>query len=164
MTREEKIKTLLDVYMKEGTIKIGCEAINMGYKSASTYLKVLIDYGMLKQETRKTINGRPVYFFQTLDSNLTMDLYEKISNSIAFEFKESKRRYKESKKVGIYEKNEVNIEQEEQAKKDESKGIYLLSSKPSRHFVEKLKQTDEIRRKDFKSPKNYAGTSEGLLW
>jgi hypothetical protein len=43
-------------------------------------------------------------------------------------------------------------------------GIYLLSTAPSKKFVEKFKQQSQQMVNERKSPKAYAGTSAGMVW
>jgi hypothetical protein len=76
------------------------------------------------------------------------------------------KQHEEKKKAIVYAKSITKAEPVKTPEKsdDEKKGIYLLSSNPSRHFKDKFKEQSQLAISERKSPKNYAGTSAGMVW
>ncbi len=137
-------------------------------KRARFYLSLLSLKKVIKTEKQKrNVKGRcNLFYFATGKEPTKHDVY-----FVLDEMKKIHRgnyygdRTKVIKQIEVkeevtkYENIEENVKSE-----DELNGIYRLSSAPSQHFLDKFKAQSELIVKERKSPRNYPGTSAGMVW
>lgn len=163
MTREQKINKFLEFFKEKNSIRASCEYVSIAYKSAVVYINVLNNHGLLHKTVKNNHYGRPTFIFETTSKQLTSDMLESIDKQIRYQFFVNKEKFEKnylSKKA--LKKQDTTDDPE--TIKQEASGIYLLSTKPSKHFIDKLKDQSKLAREERKSPKNYAGTSAGMVW
>lgn len=94
----------------------------------------------------------------------------KIKVGSAYFFTRTKKTFNESDAEYIiktfYQKNKSEKQTQKQylLEHELKAGIYLMSSNPNKHFEDKYKAQQAQIRSEYKSPKNYAGTSAGMVW
>ncbi len=171
MKRLEKVKKILAAYQDTNTVPELVRSLGISRYIARIYSTVLTDNGLLERielEPYQKVRMRIAY--RITDLKLTDELFKKVDEEItALYYKKRKipenviAERKAKKQETEKEKKTVKKAQEEKSE-HEKRGVYLLSTNPSKHFEDKYKAQQAQIRSEYKSPKNYAGVSAGMVW
>lgn len=166
MTRNEKIIEIIKSCTGEKTIENIFKATGISMATVRVYSNVMAEIGVL-EKIMVSKSGRGIYAYKATDKKITNDLLADISIKICWYYKEKKllanTSYLESKQDSAFKK-EKQCKNEIEALNNQKLGIYLLSSKPSKHFIKQFEAQSKRMIKERKSPKAYAGTSAGMVW
>lgn len=171
MTRNEKIIAIVKEFAKEKTIAQASADSGIPPEAIRTYCNVLCSCDVMERIFIENRTDKTRYAYKAKKVKLDADMLLKLDLAIYRYYKENKElslyRAKNKKPVERYltkaELEEIRLKDLEAAN-NEKKGIYLLSSKPSQYFKDKFKAQNQQAINERKSPKNYAGTSAGMVW
>jgi 5-hydroxyisourate hydrolase-like protein (transthyretin family) len=176
MTRAEKIKEILEQYKDINTVPALVKPLSMSRHGVRIYSNVLVENGLLEMidlvPYQKVIKRVAYYrtdlpltdaLLKKVDADITAAYYKirHLTDEMIAQRKAEKDKKIEQKLEQIKNKSKIK---EPQKSEEEQNGIYKLSSAPSDYFKNKFEQQSRLERENFKSPKNYAGTSAGMLW
>jgi len=172
MNRLETVKAILEKFQDINTVPVIVESLGMSRFSARLYSNVLVDNGLLEMidlVPYQNVIKRVAYYrteleltealFKKVDADVTAAYYKKrhLTDEVIAEKKAEKERK-------IAEKKQKTKIKEPEKSEEEKTGIYKLSSAPSKYFTDKFEAQSRLARESYKSPKNYAGTSAGMVW
>lgn len=169
MTREQKIREILNQFADINTVMKVQGQVRLSRDAIRNYANVMADNGLLEKiSLGEYQNSRKRYAYYATGKELTDELMLKICEDISKLNYELRNVPDDIAVQRLAEKEAKRLAKLEQAKtkksEDEQKGIYLLSTNPSDYFKEKYKKQQEQIRSEYKSPKNYAGVSAGMVW
>lgn len=166
MTRNEKVFEIIKSCPEKKTVDQIAKETCITTSTIRAYANVLAEMGLIEKMLISN-SGRGVYAYKSKGKKLTNNLLADISVKICAYYKEQKIithiNYLANKEESRFKK-EKQCKNEIEALNNQKLGIYLLSSKPSKHFIKQFEAQNQQAMKERKSPKNYAGTSAGLDW
>ena len=169
MTRQEKIRAILKEFADINTIPKVYDLVGLSRDGLRHYANVMADNGLLEKISLDTYqNSRQRYAYYATNKELTDEMMMKVCEDISRlnyvlrnvpeDIAAHRLAEKEAKRLAKLEKEKVKKSE------NEDKGIYLLSSNPSKYFTNKFEAQNKLTRDNFKSPKAYAGVSAGMVW
>lgn len=171
MKKQLKIQAILKEFADLNTVPEVSKAVNHSPETVRVYANYMTNNGLLEKVGKGNVGntGRPKFAYYATGIELTNEIMQKIQMDIYFHYENMKKGYadkqyqaqKQAKIKAIeFEKIEGNLEKSD----DEKKGIYRLSTSPSKYFKEKFKAQNQQSITERVSPKNYAGTTAGMVW
>jgi len=143
------------------------EAINYSCNAARRYLKNMEDLNILRcEQVKNTARGKPYKgVWYSLKTELTDAEIEQLTLMISKSNKDHKERFK-IKADALLKAQGMNYsaQVQKELRQQEQQGIYRLNTSHSDYFIKKMKESNKQDSKEKKSPKNYAGTSAGMVW
>lgn len=161
----DRINKILAFCKEKRVIEDVSGFINTANARARDYLTLLSRRNLIKiTNGKKSTGGRCKIIYETIDQKITQEDIDYVLEGI----REISVRKSLGLSVKIMREIEYNVTEIKdygtEPSPEEKQGIYKLSSNPSKYFANKFKNQNEQFRSEYVSPKNYAGTSAGLIW
>jgi len=143
------------------------EAINATCMTSRRYLKNMVNAGILRCEQVKTnVRGKPYKsVWYSIKTELTDNEITLLLSMISKSNKDHKERFRiKADELLKAQGMNYSAQVQKELRQQEQQGIYRLNTNPSNYFIQKIKESNKQDSKEKKSPKNYAGTSAGMVW
>lgn len=173
MKKQIRIQAILKEFADINTVPAVSDVVRFSPETVRVYSNYMVKNGLLEKISSGVVGntGRPKYAYVATGLALTDEILKQVQLDIYFHYENMKKawldkQHEEKKKAIVYAKSITKADSVKTLEKsdDEKKGIYLLSSNPSKHFKDKFKEQSQLATIERKSPKNYAGTSAGMVW
>jgi hypothetical protein len=172
MRKEMKIHAILYEFAQENTAPNVAIAIGFSPETVRVYANYMVNNNLLQKLSSDAngIGGIPRYSYIATGLLLTDEILKQVQLDIYFHYENMKKKYQDKQhKIAkankiIFAKVELKMQTPSDKSDDEKKGIYKLSTSPSDYFKDKFKAQNQQATSERKSPKNYAGTSAGMVW